>query len=266
MCQGVSALWLDDTPCIQCAIGGVHPFIVRNATSASRLLSLYGRPSSLRLYSTNQESLQKPRKVQVADPRRPTYSRRDLFGALRRAAAETIAEVAEGSVAKTPADSLAPHLPGQRALLAAALPRLGQPRDGLVDTAGLPLSQVVVSTDCSACGLCAKLCPSGALAFRSDDTSYVLEFRALQCVGEVCHICRLICLEQAVSLSLQANPAEMLQGGPQVLRAGALAACGKCGKPAARQEGATLCHLCRWTQRRIDMPAKERTEAVKPSA
>jgi ferredoxin len=243
--QGPSALWLDDTHCSQCPLAANGGAILTAAAAANRMLALIGHPMVVHCYGECSESLQATRRGQVVDPRQPAYSRRGFFGALRRLAAESASTVAEQNLPATPKAKLAPHLPADRSLLGAALPRLGPPPAGMVGTSGLPLAQVTVSPECTACGLCAKLCPSGALAFRSDAAGYVLECTHLSCLGETCHLCRLICPVQAVTLSFQVDLAELVQGQPILLRAGQLTPCSRCGVPTAGTEGEALCHACR---------------------
>lgn len=247
--QGIRSLWLDDSPCETCILGSIHPALLKAVAVTNKLLRLMGNSGTVSLYTADAVRLGRPHKVTLHDPRQPAYSRRGFFGALRRAAAEALVTVLEEALPPATTGKPVHYLPRQRALLAAALPRLGQAPAEPVDTDEIPLAALAVAANCTACGLCAKLCPTGALDFRQDQASYVLDIRPLHCLGQDCHICRLICPVEAITLSSQVNLANILNGEPQVLRAGNLVPCTRCGEPTAQAGDEPVCHLCRLRER-----------------
>jgi len=249
MAQGLRSLWLDDDSCGTCLLGSVHSSVVKAVAAANRLLRLMGHTGTIYLYTAEVARLNQPHQIPLIDPRQPAYSRRDFFGALRRATAEALATLVEETLQPTSTGKPAPYLPRQRVLLAAALSRLGQAPEEPVEMGDIALAEVMVAETCTACGLCAKLCPTGALDFRQDQASYVLDIRPLHCLGQECHICRLICPVQAITLSSQVDLAEMLKGEPRVLRAGVLVPCARCGAPTAQAKNEPVCHLCRLRER-----------------
>jgi Fe-S-cluster-containing hydrogenase component 2 len=248
--QGITGLWLDDTACAGCPIGSAHATILRAVDAANRLLVLVGRRQAIFLYTGSPERLGKARSLEVWDPTRPVYSRRDLFTAFRRVASQTAATVADQAMPPPPPAKLQQHLPVQRALLSAALPSLlvqGAP-PGTV--AGLPVGKVEVSDACTACGLCARLCPSGALVFVQSQGEYSLSLCAPKCLGDACRLCRLICPVKAVGLVEPVFPADLVAEALVTLRAGKMIACSRCGAPmAAPADGQPVCHACQWTKR-----------------
>lgn len=250
MAQGITELWLDDTVCAGCPIGSAHEAIARAVDTANRLLTLVGRAPAIVLYTRNADRLKKPRDVDVWDPLRPVYSRRDLFTAFRRVATQTAATVADQAMPASPTVKLPQRLPAQRELLSAALPTLLMGGAASASAAGLPVGKIEVSEACTACGLCARLCPTGALSFARSQGEFTLGFSASKCLGDACRLCRLICLVQAVGFAQQVSPTDMVAKSPLTLRAGKLVACSRCGSLiAAPSEGQAVCHACQWTKR-----------------
>lgn len=248
--QSIRSLWLDDSLCETCILGGIRPALFKAVAMTNKLLKLMGNSGTVSLYTADALRLGQPHRVTLHDPRQPAYSRRGFFGALRRTAAEALVAILEEALPLATTGKPASYLPRQRALLAAVLPRLGQAPVEPVDADDLPLAALTVAADCTACSLCAKLCPTKALDFRQDqDGYYVLDFRPLYCLGRDCHICRLICPVGAITLSSQVNLAHILKGEPQALRAGNLVPCTRCGEPTAQTGDEPVCHLCRLRER-----------------
>jgi energy-converting hydrogenase B subunit K len=111
-----------------------------------------------------------------------------------------------------------------------------------LDTAGLPFGAVRIGEDCTACGLCARLCPSGALTFVEDEEFFVINFNAVECLD--CTICSLICPADAVVFEPEVDPRQLAADVPQTLRAGKLAPCQKCGTPCTTGSDEPLCYVC----------------------
>ena len=254
MAQGITGFWLDDAACATCPIGSAHETIGRAVDTANRLLALFGRSPAIALYTGNPERLGKARSLEVWDPQRPVYSRRDLFTAFRRVAAQTAATVANQTMPVPAPVKLPQHLPSQRALLSVALPHLMVESAPAGNVSGLPVAKVEVSQACTACGLCARLCPTGALVFAQARGEYSLNLSVAKCLGEACRLCRLICPVQAVGFAEQAAPSDLVNEAPLTLRAGSMVACSRCGAPmaapmAALADGEVVCHACQWTKR-----------------
>ena len=245
---GVSRLYLDDTHCATCEIGDARGPFTEASARAESLLRAAGRPESIALVSAMAADAP-ARTVPVIDPKKPAYSRRGLFGALSRSVAQAAATAADERMPSSPARKLAPLNPSQSALQAAAVARLAAQAETESTGTEVPVGSIVVGEACTACGLCTKLCPTGAVVLHQNEEAYQLEVTTARCLGSECGLCRLVCPVQAVSVVSTSSLAEAGSGSARVLRAGALTKCAKCGTPTAATEGEVLCHVCSWTSR-----------------
>lgn len=260
-------VWLDDSPCAECPIGRAQPAIVQTAATTNCLLQAFGRQPAIRTHRSHGDELQdepSPRPVISGD--QPELSRRGFFSALgqltRRTAATVIAEststvLSPGRSSPTssgpvPVDQRLPHrIPASRGRLFRQLKRLGVPVDELVEVADIPFAEVIVDGEaCSACRLCARFCPTGALSFVADDESFVLYFKPAICID--CGICAVACPEDAVSFGPRLAAAALIENEPQPLVAGNLAPCTGCGEATAERGGdagqpddGPRCYVCR---------------------
>jgi ferredoxin len=256
---GRQTIWLDDSPCAECPIGRAQPAIARTAETTNLLLQAFDCRSAIRTYVSNSEDLEvAPTSRTVIDGDQPEVSRRSFFSALgqltRRTAATVISEalpVPEAG-APVPVDQRLPHrIPASRGRLYSQLKRLGTPSEVPVEAAGIPFADVNVDTNaCSACGLCARFCPTGALRFVADAESFVLYFRSSICID--CGICAAACPEDAVSFGPRLSASALIDTEPQPLVAGHLIPCAGCGAPTAlrgdeadQPEGGPRCYVCR---------------------
>jgi len=244
-------LWLNDEPCADCPIGSVQSEVRRMVETANRLLAAFGQGPCFFTYSGSPDLLAgEPQERPVVQGDLPRYSRRGFFDSLRRQAqGALVSVVAESLPAESrPAveDKLPHRLPPGRRSLARVLTRLGQPTVERIETTGLPLAAVSIEGDCTACSLCARFCPSGALAFAADEGHFVINFTAVNCLG--CTICSLICPTRAVAFEPEVETRQLVKGAPRTLRAGELAPCQGCGVPCAAGDDEPLCFVCRQRQ------------------
>jgi MinD superfamily P-loop ATPase len=116
------------------------------------------------------------------------------------------------------------------------------------------MGDIMVNTSrCSACGLCARFCPTGALTFLSDDERFALAFQPFLCLGNRCSICTMACPEQAVSLNPATISSDWLAKKSRYLAAGELTACQKCGESiTAGPEHPVTCFVCRASADKMD--------------
>lgn len=248
--SGPRQIWLNDQLCVQCPLGAVHAYIDQTVGLANYLLSIFGRQASFFTYQRQPEMLGEPRERSVVQGDEPRYSRRDFFGSLRQTARETAAVVLIETLSQPqeegplPVEKRLPHrLPPGRRHLRRALAKLGEPAVAKVPAKSLPLAAVEIGEDCSACGLCARFCPTSALTFAADEAHFVLNFTALDCLD--CAICSLICPEGTVTFADQVETHLLVDPSPKPLLAGQLISCTRCGTLVAARGDEAPCFVCR---------------------
>ena len=169
----------------------------------------------------------------------PALSRRALFRRLVSAKATTAEATPEfPALPEVSRDRHGP-VPG-RALLHKVLVRLGvAPPKHPLPAAGIHALRVTLNGTCTACGACARVCPSNALEFNKKEGTFTLSFTPWRCQG--CGICQRICLSG--SLKIIAGDARQLIEKKMILARGGVTACTRCGASMATG-GDTLCPLC----------------------
>lgn len=151
----------------------------------------------------------------------PPVSRRGLLRMMTLQGAGQAEAVISHYAQESGADS---NVPAERRRQLAALRYL--PPD-----AGAPLpdhafTQLTVSEACTACGLCARVCPTGALAFYESDADFALNFTTADCVN--CTLCVRLCEAQAIRTSGVPPRDDVLSGVTVTLYRQQLKTCHKC--------------------------------------
>jgi NAD-dependent dihydropyrimidine dehydrogenase PreA subunit len=277
-------LWLNDSMCHTCSIGGARQAIEQTVIVAGRWLQVMGREPAIRSYlGAADELVEVPTSRPVIRGGRSVLSRRDFFKSLTSRTAQATggfiadrqgprpgeAESARpegphadrGDTEERTGHRLAHHIPAPRQHLASALRRLASDPMAQLSAAGLPVADVTVSDSCTACGLCAQFCPTEAITFLSDDEYYVLHFSAALCLGEDCSLCIIGCPVDAVRFGRELIVDELLSTQPRPLKAGRLTPCPQCGAlthaPALQGEDEPeeipLCYICQARANRPDL-------------
>ncbi|MFQ5577896.1 MAG: 4Fe-4S binding protein, partial [Anaerolineae bacterium] len=255
---------LDDTPCPDCPLGNIHPALQKTAAEANAWAGLLAHAPPVALRSGPDDDTPPAAARPVYDVDQPPLSRRSWLGSLKKmgeevsAAEEAVAMVKAGKSVPV-AERLPQSLPHQRARILSILKKSSLNQSPVsqspvsqspitndqLPTAGLPISTLNVDpARCTACGLCARFCPTGALRFLSDGEAFALTFQPLFCLGQACDICVPACPEQAVSASAATVTADL--PAKKTLAAGNVRPCRQCGQPvAAGPELPATCFACR---------------------
>lgn len=250
-------VWLDDSPCATCAIGQAHKLILRAAQAANALLESFDRPGRIRLLSQAGDERRGDRARLPVDRAAPnSLARRDLFARFKRFGEDAVSQA-------TAPQSAEPCLPPARQRLLRQVERWTPPPAAMLALDFIPFAAVQVDGDaCSACGLCAALCPTHALrldtgaagqeerrtvgraAKPADQVEWRLNFRPAACID--CGICARACPEQAVSYA-EHLLAGSLSGDELTLAGGRMTSCASCGTVVAiqAQQPTPLCYACR---------------------
>jgi ferredoxin len=196
----------------------------------------------------------------VVDSQRPSLTRRGMFTSLRRRVTSTV-ERFNATVplplrrSKGPVTNRLPQaVPPSRQHLLDRLATIGAASDVSgstcrVSAVAAPVADVRVDAHrCSGCGMCARYCPTGALAFSmstsSDDiaTTFALALRTSLCID--CGICAVACPEQAISYGEEITATSF--GAPEwaTVASGPLIDCTACGLPTAASVD-SRCFSCR---------------------
>jgi ferredoxin len=136
-------------------------------------------------------------------------------------------------------------LAGRRRLLA-ALAHLQGGQAGNLESDESPFAAVQVDRErCSACDLCARFCPTGALQFNLQYNTFTLSFQTAACVD--CGVCTAACPEDAVTTSKSIALSAILAEDVTAMADGELVRCTSCGALTAHAGGESLarCHVCR---------------------
>ncbi len=242
-------IWLDDRHCADCPLGMVQSQLAHIAAEANNWAVLLADASLVQLCSELPDASVVSRPV--LDATQPPVSRRGLFGIFKpqtAPAADTQTEASElikPGRDTAPSDRLPQTLPPERAAVLHTLAQHTPSAPAQMTAEQLPVIDIQIdSTRCTACGLCAKFCPTGALRFLSDDESFALTFRADYCLGQQCNICQPACPEQAVVTTSATIRPNIL--AKRALAAGDLGHCDRCRSPIALGPGLpSTCFACR---------------------
>ena len=220
--------------CQNCPLGDASGGIRESVLAARRLLDALGEPGHLELVTGVEDAGGwQPRPVRDAGA--PVISRRGLLGAQAEGSPQAVGQaLAADGASRSGA-------PRERQRLLLALKRLPAVRGDL--PAGAGFTRLEASGACTACGLCADVCATGALRMlKNDEETYYLVFRAGACVD--CGVCLTYCEPGALSAAGAPSLDALLQDDPVILATGSLHVCQKCGVRFAGPEGSQWCPVC----------------------
>ena len=224
--------------CAECPLNRVQPEI-------TRVLAAVGQLFPERVSAVVDKPDARARTRAVYDAKSPPVSRRDFFQWMT---SESVGTAARAFLSETDAPSSSHAPPRERRRLLSALKQIA-----LNDAAQSALVQGVgaiklnASDDCTACGVCARACPTGALRFATTASD---GFR-LSCLVSACTDCGVcfdVCEPDALQRVGVPTIGELLATETQLLKAGKLKHCAKCNAQFAADIEGDLCQVCAFRQ------------------
>lgn len=237
---GMERIFARTDACRACKWHSLSPEIHRQTERANHFLSAWGKGETVTCPDEISSSVERP----LWDAKNPPLSRRDLFRLVARQGQVAMARAMEngGTTSK--------RQPGRdRLRLVAAVSHLPSPSTP-VRLEGFDFATLTVSEACTACGACARACPTAALTFtkNEDEKAFSLSFSAQDCIG--CDICDHVCLPDAIHLDHASSFEQVFSvKEPIVAASGRLVRCERCKSVMAERAGARLCPLCEYRRK-----------------
>lgn len=136
------------------------------------------------------------------------------------------------------------RIPDRRKLFFTAIKRVQKPSQYHVvegDELTFTSMKLLDTEACTACQMCYRVCPSGALS--SDMKNSKIEFDPFLCIK--CHICHDVCEPDAISLSPSYNVKEFFEPAVQTLAKFNVKRCNECNVIFSTNKNETLCYRCK---------------------
>jgi|GEM_PF-618560 len=192
--------------------------------------------------------------------RRVSFSRRELIASLttkrsRRSPPSSVVEHKEQTSSKHPS------LERQRLIgVLQGSPQLwNQPVPPQIGAA-----RISADERCTACGVCARVCPTNALEFTLDAPDvFQLRFSAGRCMD--CGVCVQLCEPNALQRGSVHTLRDLIEPEMVTLITLTLRACSKCGVKFASNDSARLCPICEFRRKNpfgSRMPGKNQKQRV----
>ncbi len=259
--MGLEKILIRMDACEGCAWERLRCNLDRQVTHTQVFLSAWERSEILETIMKLDDSYPRP----LWDASNPPLSRRDLFRLAARQGQVALARVMEQSHSSA-------GQPGRdyrriANAVAQLSPSLAEKDPVLTDASYAMLS---VSNTCTACGVCGRACPTGALQFvmNSEETTYQLAFSPSFCIG--CELCAHICAPAAIFVD-HAPSFYQVFGSKDVipLHEGALAHCEQCKATYAAKPDTYVCPACEYRRKNpfgsklppgLQIPPRDRRE------
>ena len=228
--------------CKACHWAGLSAQVERQVFLTNHILEAWGIPAVVACPSEDAVMVERA----VWESTNPPLSRRDLFRMMARQGQIALARAAEEGPA-----SQEKRVGRDRLRTINAVRNLA--REHAVVTSGcgeFGFASLKVSAACTACGVCATACPTGALHFAitNINRNYTLTFSAPDCID--CGICENVCASAAISIDH--NPTFTDVFGlekPESVQAGELIRCVQCNTLMAARPEIKLCPLCSYRRK-----------------
>lgn len=229
--EGLEQAFVRLDACANCPWTALPAEVGRQVVQARRLLATLGRPEALVAAAPEADSDLTARPLWKVDA--PPRSRRDIFRLPATPPETAVNDTNQGARF------------GQRLGLLRALRHFPEPEPeaGDVSLAGLHFASLSMSEDCTACGTCARACPTGALQFHEADQQFEVTFNPPLCIA--CDLCDHVCAPKAIRIDHGPSYwAVFGREGEIVLQQGRLKSCERCHASFAARGDEMLCPVC----------------------
>ena len=234
MARGMSQVIVRLDACAECEIGKSSATMQANLVSLANLFNT-GNSPRIKMIETRDPSWKEREVIAINDV---PLSRRELLRRMTQDAPKSAAR----ALATESVDPKTKAPPRERKRLLDALARVpALNREQSVQ--GLGAIRLGANEKCTACGACARICPTGAIQFTvTDQKDYRLELKIGACTD--CGVCLDVCEPAALYRDRAPSAAEFIAAEPVVLSAGGLKECTRCGARYAAQIPGDLCSIC----------------------
>lgn len=242
---GVAVTLAGTHHCADCPHGAVAPrMIARNLEGVGALAHAAGNPKWSAITVAEHDA---------ADAQAPRHdaSRRHLFRRFLGAPASGVAQAASGVEARpvplkavrfAPAISTVGRELLQRLFDAAPPADTTPPPPALPLVEGLHVARVEIAAGCTACEVCARACPTGAMQIAESGVGWALTFQLSRCVG--CGVCVESCQPRVLAFAAATGN---LPAAREIVTLHALnkQRCARCDRFFISSEPAEICTICR---------------------
>ena len=132
-------------------------------------------------------------------------------------------------------------IPVTHMLLIDAISSLGEPVNDTIRLDSGPLYRFDIMDACDLCGICAAMCPTGALRL-SGDKKQSIEFNISSCIG--CDLCKSVCKNDAIKHVADIHLSDIISSNWISLISRELMQCKRCKKYVVSIKKDSLCPSC----------------------
>ena len=236
---GLETVIVRTDACSDCSLGALQSQIETQIHNAHTLLTPWKLENSLQISGSIEphDLVERP----IWESSNPPLSRRDLFRMATRQG-----QVAAARVLAADQTGGGKHASRERQRTLAAISHLPEPaaERSRLSLEGMGFGMLQILETCTACGVCARACPTGALQFATEaDQHFQLTFRSEIC--NACGACTAVCRAEAIELQ-DAPTFEQVFANPEpaLLHSGDLARCDHCNTLYAARPDSHLCEIC----------------------
>lgn len=231
--------------CIQCPWGSLRPSIEDQATYAKHIATPWDY--SEKIISIFDENMVEKVERPLWNAENPPVSRRDLFRLSSYIAQPEILQ----SLSSEQSDIGNISLSQDRRRIIAALAHFPEtepdPELPILDNMGF--YELSISEECTACGVCARACPTNALEFINENNAqFWLLLTPQACIA--CDICAHICTENAVMFNSKPSFETVFRNEkPIILFQGDLIRCKRCSTLMNAKSSSQFCSTCEFRRK-----------------